>query len=211
MANVLVGHRVVRTFQVEVGNAVSFEVAAGQLVQIVDLAGKQVAGFIAWGGEDRSERLSTATTMTTNASIVLKTGDRLYGANRTAMFEVVDDTVGRHDLITGSLPPPEQSGSATVQPTIRDAVARAATEAGVPGGDVSDAVNWFKHVVIKQRGELEVKESFSERGDTVVLRALEDALVIVSNNYHERRPGVTAGKTAAEKQGALQVRVYALG
>lgn len=209
MANVLVGHRVVRTFQVEVGSAVSFDVAAGQLIQIVDMTGKQVAGFLAYGGEDRSERLSTATTMTANASIVLKTGDTLYGSNRTAMFEVVDDTVGRHDLITGSLPTPEQSGSASVQPTIRDAVMAATAEAGVPGGDVSDAVNWFKHVVIKQRGELEVKESFSERGDTVVLRALTDSLVIVSNNYHERRPGVTAGKTAAEKQGKMQVRVYA--
>ncbi|HWV22834.1 MAG TPA: urea carboxylase-associated family protein [Thermomicrobiales bacterium] len=211
MANVLVGHRVVRTFQVEVGNAVSFDVEAGQLVQIVDMAGKQVAGFLAYGGDDRAERLSTTTTMTANASIVLKTGDTLYGENRTAMFEVVDDTVGRHDLITGSLPTPAQAeaSSSTVQPTIRDAVVDAASDAGVPGGDVSDAVNWFKHVVIKQRGELEVKESFSERGDMVILRALVDALAIVSNNYHERRPGVTAGKTAAEKQGKLQVRVYA--
>jgi len=210
MANVLVGHRVVRTFQVEVGEAVSFDVAAGQLIQIVDMAGKQVAGFVAYGGEDRSERLSTSTTMTANASIVLKAGDTLYGANRTAMFEVVEDSVGRHDLITGSLPTPEQAGSSSsVQPTIRDAIAAQAAEAGVPGGDVSDAVNWFKHVVIKQRGELEVKESFSERGDSIILRALAEALVIVSNNYHERRPGVTAGKSAAEKQGTLQVRVYA--
>src|SRR5699024_8760265 len=137
------------------------------------MAGKQVAGFVAWGGEDRSERLSTSTTMTANASIVLKKGDTLYGANRTAMFEVVEDTVGRHDLITGSLPTPElASSSSTVQPTIRDAIAEQASDAGVPGGDVSDAVNWFKHVVIKQRGELEVKESFSERGDTVVLKSL---------------------------------------
>lgn len=63
MANVLVGHRVVRTFQVDVGTAVSFEVLTDQLIQIVDLVGKQVAGFIAYGGEDKIERLSTATTM----------------------------------------------------------------------------------------------------------------------------------------------------
>jgi uncharacterized protein YcgI (DUF1989 family) len=210
MANVLVGHRVVRTFQVEVGAAVSFEVAANQLIQIVDLAGHQVAGFIAFGGENRAERLSTSTTMTANASIVLKTGDKLYGANRTALFEVMDDTVGRHDLITGPLPPQEAtSETATVQPTSRSSLLAAASEIGLENADVSDSINWFKHVIIKQRGELEVKESFSERGDTVVLRALTDAIVIVSNSYHERRPGVTAGKAAVDKGGELQVRVYA--
>jgi uncharacterized protein YcgI (DUF1989 family) len=210
MANVLVGHRVVRTFQVEVGGAVSFDVMANQLIQIVDLAGHQVAGFIAFGGQNRAERLSTSTTMTANASIVLKTGDKLYGINRTELFEVMDDTVGRHDLITGPLPPPEvTSGSATVQPTSRDSLVAAAAERGLENADVSDPVNWFKHVIIKQRGELEVKESFSERGDTVVLRALTDAVVVVGNSYHERRPGVTAGKTAVDKDGQLQVRVYA--
>lgn len=210
MANVLVGHRVVRTFQVDVGTAVSFEVLTDQLIQIVDLVGKQVAGFIAYGGEDKIERLSTATTMTANASIVLKTGDKLYGSGRTAFFELVDDTVGRHDLITGPLPPPEQTGSsASVQPTSRDSISAAADDAGLTSADVSDPINWFKHVIIKQRGELEVKESFSERGDTVVLRALTDGTVIVSNSYHERRPGVTAGKAATEKRGQLQVRVYA--
>ena len=210
MANVLVGHRVVRTFQVEVGTAVSFDVAANQLIQIVDLAGHQVAGFVAFGGQDRAERLSTSTTMTANASIVLKTGDKLYGTERTELFEVMDDTVGRHDLITGPLPTPEvTSGSSTVQPTSRDSLVAAARDAGLENADVSDSINWFKHVIIKQRGELEVKESFSERGDTVVLRALTDAVVIVSNSYHERRPGVTAGKTAVDKTGQLQVRVYA--
>jgi len=210
MANVLVGHRVVRTFQVDLGTAVSFEVQADQLIQIVDLEGHQVAGFVAFGGQNRSERLSTATTMTANASIVLKVGDKLYGTERTPLFEVMDDSVGRHDLITGPLPPPEvTSGSTTVQPTSRDSLVAAAKEAGLENADVSDSVNWFKHVIIKQRGELEVKESFSERGDTVVLRALTDAVAIVSNNYHERRPGVTAGKTAVDKGGQLQVRVYA--
>lgn len=209
MANVLVGHRVVRAFQVEVGTAVSFEVSANQLIQIIDLAGQQVAGFVAFGGESRAERLSSSTTMTQNASIVLKSGDKLYGTERTALFEVMDDTVGRHDLITGPLPPPENTGSSNVQPTSRDSLKAAANEAGLDGADVSDPINWFKHVIIKQRGELEVKESFSERGDTVVLRALTDGVVLVSNNYHERRPGVTAGKTATEKEGELIVRVYA--
>lgn len=209
MANVLVGHRVIRAHEVGVGTAISFEVAANQLIQIIDLEGQQVAGFVAFGGDNRRERLSTSTTMTANASIVIKKGDKLYGTERTQLFEVVEDSVGRHDLLTGPLPSPDAATTnATVQPTSRDALKAAANEVGMENADVSDPVNWFKHVVIKQRGELEVKDSFSERNDTVVLRALTDAVVIISNSYHERRPGVTAGKSATDKHGALLVRVY---
>ena len=209
MANVLVGHRAVMARQIGVGGAAALEVKAGQLIQVIDLSGQQVASFVAFGGEGHTERLSTATTVTANASIVLKAGDKLYGARRTPMFEVVDDSVGRHDLLTGPLPPAEPTSSSQVpQPTTLEALQQAAADAGMPNADVSDPVNWFKHVIIKQRGELEVKDSFSERNDTVVLRALTDAIVLVANAYAERRPGVTAVKTATNQSGQLLVRVY---
>lgn len=209
MANVLVGHRVILSRQLAVGKATSFEIEAGQLIQLIDMAGAQVATLLAWGGEDRSERLSTATTITQNASIVIKEGDKLYSSEGTGLFELVEDSVGRHDLLSGPISAPEPaSASATVMPTSRDSLKAAAAELGMERGDVSDPVNFFKHVIIKSKGELEVKESFSERNDTVVLRALTDAKVIVGNAYHERRPGVTAGKQAAEKTGEFLVRVY---
>lgn len=209
MANVLVGHRVVLSRQISVGAATSFDLEEGQLVQLIDMAGAQVASLVAWGGANRGERLSTATTMTGNASIVIKQGDKLFGTENTALFELVEDSVGRHDLITGPLPAPEPaSSSATVVPTTREPLKTAAREIGLEDADVSDPVNFFKHVVIKSKGELEVKESFSERNDTVVLRALTDAKVVIANAFHERRPGITAGKQATEKTGEFLVRVY---
>lgn len=207
MANVLVGHRVVQTRQIQVGHAETFEVKEGQLVQIIDMAGAQVASLCAWSGD---ERLSPTTTTTANASIVLKKGDTLFGSDKTPFFELVDDSVGRHDLLTGPMPAPEPTSKVqTVVPSNYDGIKATAREADIAGKDVSAPVNFFKHVVIKSKGELEVKESFSERNDTVVLRALVDVTVLVSNAYHERRPGVTAGKQAAEKTGELLVRVYA--
>ena len=208
MANVLVGHRAVMARQIGLGAAAALEVEAGNLIQIIDLAGQQVASFVAFGGDQRQERLSTAVTLTANASIVLKRGDTLYGAQRTPLFEVLEDTVGRHDLLTSPLPPAEPGTGTTPQPTTCEALRRAAAEAGVPDADISDPVNWFKHVVIKQRGEIEVKDAFSERNDTVVLRALTAALVLVANAYPERRPGVTAVRTASSPAGDLLVRVY---
>lgn len=208
MANVLVGRRVVQSKQIQNGSAEKFTVEAGQLIQIIDMAGAQVAAMVAWGGEDGSERLSTPVTITANSAIVLKKGDKLYGTKKTELFELVEDTVGRHDLLTGTVPTPAAASTATtVIPSNQQALVDAAQD--TPDGDVSNPVNFFKHVIIKSKGELEGKESFSERNDTVVLSALTDSTVIVGNQYHERRPGVTAGKAAVEKDGVVLVRVYA--
>ena len=208
MANVLVGRRVVQSKQIPNGRAETFTVQAGQLVQIIDMAGAQVAAMVAWGGEDGSERLSTPVTITANASIVLKKGDKLYTNRKTGLFELVEDPFGRHDLLTGTGPPPA-TASTVASPVPSNQEALKAAAAGTPDDDVSNPVNFFKHVVIKAKGELEGKESFSERNDTVVLAALTDATVLVGNQFHERRPGVTAGKAAVEKDGVMLVRVYA--
>lgn len=208
MANVLVGRRVVQSKQIRNGSAATFSVQAGQLIQIIDMAGAQVAAMVAWGGEDGTERLSTPVTITANASIVLKKGDKLFTNRKTELFELVEDTVGRHDLLTGTVPTPASTSSvATAVPSNQEALQAAAVD--TPDNDVSNPVNFFKHVVIKSKGELEGKESFSERNDTVVLAALTDATVLVGNQFHERRPGVTAGKTAVDKDGVVLVRVYA--
>lgn len=208
MANVLVGRRVVQSKQIPVGSAEVFTVKAGELVQIIDMAGAQVAAMVAWGGVNGTERLSTPVTMTSNASIVLQKGDKLYSNRRTEMFELVEDSVGRHDLLTGTIPTPETTSSVqTPVPSNQEGLREAATD--TPDGDVSNPVNFFKHVIIKAKGELEGKESFSERNDTVVLAALTDSTVLIGNQFHERRPGVTAGKSAVEKDGVMLVRIYA--
>ncbi len=209
MANVLVGHRAIAAKQLAVGAAAAFTVEADQLLQIIDLQGKQVASLIAFTGEQNDERLSTPVTITMNASLVFTTGDKLYTQQGTALFELVDDSVGRHDLLTSALPI-EADTASTVKSKVstRDSLQTAASEAGLEHADVTDPVNLFKHVVIKQRGELDVRDSFSERNDTVVLLALTDCTVIVANAYSEKKPGLAASQPANGQPGQVLVRVY---
>lgn len=208
MANVLVGRRVVQSKQISCGAASVFPVKAGQLVQIIDMTGGQVAAFVGWGGEDGAECVNPISTMTINASVVLKKDDKLYSGNRTELFEVIEDTVGRHDMLTGAIPaPPPATSTQTVVKSNLEVLQHASGDA--PDGSVSSPINFFKHVIIKAKGELEVKDSFSERSDHVVLRVLTDGAVLVGNQFQERRPGVTNGKAATEKDGTLLVRVYA--
>ena len=209
MANVLVGHRATRARQIDCGKAAAFEVESGQLIQIVDLAGKQVASLVTLSGDARPERISTSVTNTANASLVVKVGDKLYSNRNTAVLELVEDTVGRHDLLTSPLPrDPELTGKAAPAGSTLDALVAAAADLGIENADLSDPVNLFKHVVIKQRGELEVRDSLSERNDTVVLRALVDAVVIVAHAFPEKKAGVATPDPGYGRNGQILVRVY---
>lgn len=212
MANVLVGHRATTARQIDIGTAAAFEVTSGQLIQIVDLAGKQVASIVALSGDARRERLSTPVTITANASLVLKAGDKLYSNRNTAVLELVEDTVGRHDLLTSPLPLGHDATTTTSKTapagSTLDALMSAAADLGIENADVSNPVNLFKHVVIKQRGEIDVRDSLSERNDTVVLRALVDAVVIVANAFPEKRAGVAAARPVNGRTGQILVRVY---
>jgi len=209
MANVLVGRRAVSARQLDVGSAAAFEVSSGQLMQIVDLAGKQVASLVAVGKNGLGERLSPSTTITANASLVLKVGDKLYSQRQTPMFEIVEDSVARHDLLTSPLPVSDGSDSKTaIKKSTTTAIEAAANQAGIDTGDVTDPINFFKHVVVKQRGELDVKDSFAERNDTVVLRVLTDATVLVANAWPEKKVGVANMATPKGRVTQLLVRVY---
>jgi uncharacterized protein YcgI (DUF1989 family) len=84
----------------------------------------------------------------------------------------------------------------------------AANEIGRDGEILPPPVNWFKQVLIKQRGELEVKDSLAERNDALVLKALVDGVVVLANAYPEKKVGIGSAPVGAQKGGKLLVRVY---
>lgn len=199
MANVLTGHRAVLARQVAKGEAASLDIQTGQLVQIIDLAGHQIASLLAFRADDHDERLSGAETITGNAAIVLGKEAQLYSSAHRPMFSLAEDTVGRHDLLT-ALP----AGTDDEPAPVRSAIAAAAAGHDIPAGALSDPVHWFKNVLIKQRGEVEEREPLSERNDYVTLKAEMDMLVIVANTP----PGTQVSGNDGDRPGQILVRVY---
>ncbi len=208
MTNVLVGQRAVAAKQLTSGEGAAFSVSAGQLLHIIDLAGGQVASMVAYAGRGHSETLSPAATMTINASLTLKEGSQLYSDACEPMFELVEDPVGRHDLLTMPQPSDSTTTKAKETSTTRDAMLQAAESVGVYRPGLPAPVNFFKHVVIKQRGEIEVREPFSERNDAILLRVLKDAVVVIANARKEKKPGISQVLGRNDKPGSLLVRVY---
>jgi uncharacterized protein YcgI (DUF1989 family) len=178
----LVGRVAVKSKQLKPGEAVGFEVRTGEIVQISTLEGKQVADFVAVALADPREVSSTGHTRAMNNSIMLQDGMGIYSNMRGKMLEVVEDTVGRHDILYAACDPKRYSLDFGLDghANCREALAGALQPFGVSYEAVPDPVNWFMNVAILQRGELELRESLAERNDYVLLEATMDIAIGVS-------------------------------
>ena len=181
MSDLLQGKSPIKSRHIRPGQGQAVEVKTGQMLQIQTLQGKQVADFVAFARDDREEYLSTSVTQSSNANIVPQKGMTLYSNRRQGMFEIVEDTVGRHDMLYACCDPIryEQLG-APGHANCREALTAALAEYGVNYDRIPTPINWFMNVSIRQRGELEIREPLAEQNDYVLLRALKDVVAAVS-------------------------------
>lgn len=166
---------------VEPGTAGLLTVEAGQYLQIQTIEGKQVADFVAFNADDLGEYVSTSHTRAANMNIVPQMGMSLYTNRRQPLFEITEDTVGRHDMLVAACDRARYEAlGAPSHASCRQALADALTEFEVGYDRMPDPINWFMNVSIKQKGELDVRAPLAEPGDYVLLKALRNAVVAVS-------------------------------
>jgi uncharacterized protein YcgI (DUF1989 family) len=199
----LVGRLAIKARQIRPGTAQMIPVKKGQLVQIVDLKGKQVSDFVAFNANDKAEYLSVSVTRGANNNVMLQTGQTLYSNRRNPMFEMVDDTVGRHDTLFPACDPKRYEAlDAPGHANCRTALAEALEGFGVSYDEMPDPINWFMNLAIRQRGELEIREPLSEPGDQVQLVALMDVVIAATACPQDLNP-VNGGQPTD-----ILVRVY---
>jgi uncharacterized protein YcgI (DUF1989 family) len=178
----LLGRMAIKARQIRPGEGYAVEVKKDQFLQIITVEGKQVADFVAISSDDANDRLSTGVTRAKNSSIMLQAGMKLYSNHRNAMLELVEDTVGRHDMLYAACDPRRYADDFNLEghANCRQALHSVLEGYGVAYDDVPDPVNWFMNVSILQRGELEIRESLAEKNDYVLLRAETDVIVAIS-------------------------------
>jgi hypothetical protein len=190
--------------QLRPGEAEALELRAGDLLQIVDVEGKQVADFVAFSLADRDEWGSTSVTRAANDNLMMTLGRQFWSNRRRPLLELVEDTVGRHDMLYACCDPIRYEAlGAPNHANCRGALAGALAAHGVAADRVPDPINWFMNVAVKQRGELEIREPLSAKDDYVVLKALADVVVAVSACPQDLTP------TNALKPTDIKIRVYA--
>ena len=204
MSDLLNDKTPIRARHVRPGQGHAVEVQAGQFLQIQTVQGKQVADFVAFSQRDMNEFLSTAATRSTNANIIPQLGMTLYSNRRQPLFEIVEDTVGRHDMLYACCDPVryEMLGAEPGHASCREALVKALAGYDIGYDRIPDPINWFMNVSIQQRGELEIREPLADAGDYVLLRAIQDVVAAVSACPQD------IGPTNAANPTELVLRVY---
>ena len=203
MSDQLTDKTPIKARHIRPGQGQAVEMKSGQLLQIQTLQGKQVADFVAFTAGDTDEYVSTSATRATNSNIIPQLGMTLYSNRRQPIFEIVEDTVGRHDMLYACCDPVRyELLGAPGHASCREALVDALTDYGIGYDRIPSPINWFMNVSIMQRGELEVREPLAEQGDYVVLRALKDVIAAVSACPQD------LGPTNAFNPTDLTIRVY---
>jgi len=158
-------------------------VQRGELVEIVDVDGQQVADVFAVSDEDRGEWLSTSWTRAITARLFPEPGQFFYSNRGRRMLLFVEDrSPGPHDMLHRSCDPLlyELLGAEGPHPSCADNFRRTAEGVGWTPSDVPDPVNFFQNTPVGPKGVIDVGTALSRAGDSIILRAEQDLVLVAT-------------------------------
>ncbi|MBA3649389.1 MAG: urea carboxylase-associated family protein [Chitinophagales bacterium] len=172
----------------------AFILNKGDHLTITDIYGEQVSDFICFGLHDKKEYLSSGRTIDYAETIFLTKGNHFYSNRSNIMFDLVEDTVGRHDFL---LTPCSADtfriiyGHKNPHRGCFGNLAEALKEYDIKPDDIPVCFNIFMNVTVNEdTGKVGVLPPKSKSGDHIVIKAHMDLIVGItacsaemSNNY----------------------------
>ncbi|MEO6070757.1 MAG: urea carboxylase-associated family protein [Chitinophagaceae bacterium] len=175
-------------------SGVSFILNKGQRLKIVDIEGEQVSDLICYNLHDKEEYLSSGRTIDYAETIFLTTGHPFYSNRSQVMFDIIEDTVGRHDFL---LTPCSADtfriiyGHEHPHRGCFGNLCEALKEYGIKPDAIPVSFNVFMNVQVNgDTGKVDVLPPKSKGGDYILIEAKMDLIVGLtacsaeqSNNY----------------------------
>ena len=175
-------------------SGVSFILKEGEQLKVTDIEGEQVADFICFNLQDKKEYLSSGRTIDYAETIFLTKGDPFYSNRSNIMFDILEDTVGRHDFL---LTPCSAEtfkiiyGHTAPHCGCFGNLANALKEYGIEPDNIPISFNIFMYVTVDgDSGKVNVLPPKSKAGDYIIIKAKMDLIVgltacsaEMSNNY----------------------------
>ena len=179
---------VTQEFRVPAATAVSYRVAKGEYIQILDVEGRQCSDFLAFDaqalaqGEEYGLDATATRTVQGNAMPVPGLRGRFLDSRMRPLVEIVQDTVGRHDafLLACTAKYYDDTGYPGHANCTENFNAALAPE-GIAERSGWPAINFFFNTEVLECGTIASTEPWSRPGDYVLLRALTD-LVCASSS-----------------------------
>lgn len=168
-------------FVIKGGYGKAFKVYQGQFLTVVDVQGQQVGDFFAFNPSDLREYMSPPNTRLMGETLVPAIGTRFISNRRRAMFILVRDTVGRHDLLLPACDPTRYAAyGAPGHRSCAENALEALRDVGVTVPRLYDPVNLFMNVVLHPDKSLTIEPPLSRAGNYVTFRAVMDTLCVIS-------------------------------
>lgn len=156
-------------------SAQAFELETGDELVVIDPEGQQVSDLTAFCRDDTREYLSSGRSIDYASRLFLTQGDVLYSNRSRPMFDIVEDTCGRHDF---TLTPCSKDtfsiiyGETDARPGCEGNLVQALAPYGIGVDRIPIAFNVFMHVAVDaDTGVIRVLPPLSRPGDQVRLRA----------------------------------------
>lgn len=166
-----------KVIDIPAASAQAFLVEEGAEVRIVDVQGSQVADVVMFDAHDYSHFFSQAYTRVVLERETLEVGDRLYSNRMEPLVQIVQDSVGVHDI---TFPPCstrvfEVMFDIEDQTGCREHLTQALSPYGVDHQRITDPFNAFMHTQ-----DMKILLPTSKPLDSVTMRALRPLLFGVS-------------------------------
>jgi aminomethyltransferase len=168
-------------FRVDRATARSYEVRAGEYIQVLDVEGKQCSDFLAFhrqkleSGVERGLEATVTRTLMGNAYPTPGLYGKFYDADMDPLVEVVRDTVGRHDTFALACTAKYYEDMGYPGHTnCTDNFNEQLDPYGIARRKGWPALNFFYNTHFDSSMLLTMDEPWSRPGDYVLLRALTD-------------------------------------
>jgi uncharacterized protein len=161
---------------------IGFVVKTGQIIRVIDPQGGQVADFIAFNPLDKKEWLSTGATLDNNMSLFVRKGDALFSNKYNKMLTVVEDKVGKHDILYPACSPGMYKAQYNVteyHPSCWENLTDNLKKLGVDEV-LPIPFNIFQNSHVDNLGKLNIEAPISKPGDYIDLKVEMDLIVAIS-------------------------------
>lgn len=161
-------------------SGVSFILKKDQKLKVVDIEGEQVSDLICYNLRDTSEYLSSGRTIDYNETIYLTKGHLFYSNRSKVMFEIIEDTVGKHDFL---LTPCSAEmftiiyGDKEPHHGCFSNLCEALKVFDIMPDNIPTCFNIFMNVPVDASGKVSVLPPLSKAGDHIIIHAKMDLIV----------------------------------
>ncbi|MET7392831.1 urea carboxylase-associated family protein [Dactylosporangium sp. NPDC005572] len=177
---------------IEPKGRLALKLRTGQRLTVTDIKGQQVMDFIAAMVDDPDERLSAMFTRVSSGKWDLKQGYTIYSDKCNPMLRVVHDDNGIHNMTGGYCTKYSNAIRYGVEETwgCLDNLEGDWEELGLDITKINpdQCISLFMNIIHHPDGRMEIVEPTTRPGDRIVLEALADLYVGLSNCPEEHNP-----------------------